>query len=123
MLNLKQDEFKKYVGAYRKFDNTDVQKISIEKSYRNSLPISEKLVFTNKDGAKNIFDKKDGVIQTISPSNYFNRIYNVLINDPNSTTFDVASYLKNFFISLHTDLISFFTITKMQNNREVNPVD
>ena len=58
VLNLEQDEFKKYAGPYREFNNIDVQKISIEKSFRNSSAISEKLVFTNKDGAKNIFAKK-----------------------------------------------------------------
>ena len=30
VLNLEQDEFKKYLGEYRKFSNIDVQKISIE---------------------------------------------------------------------------------------------
>ena len=122
VLNLKQEEFKKYVGQYQTFDNTDVQKISIEKAYRNSLPISEKLVFTNKDGEKNVFSKKNENVHTISPNEYFNRNYNVRANPPSSTLVDVVAYLKSFFIGLHTDLISFFTVTKMQNNREVNPV-
>ena len=32
------------------------------------------------------------------------------------------AYLENFFIDLHVELMSFFTVTKMQNDRKVNPV-
>ena len=122
VLNLEQDEFKKYATPYRKFDNIDVQKISIEKLFKNSSPISEKLVFTNKDGAKNVFTKKNGDIHTISPNEYFNRNYNIMPSDPNSTILNVAAYLENFFTDLYKELMSFFTITKMQNDRKVNPV-
>ena len=122
VLNLEQDEFKKYLGAYEKFSNIDVQKISIETSYKNSLVISEKLVFTNKGDTKNIFDKKNGNISKIHPREYFSRNYSMMPDDPSSHITNVAAYLKNFFPSLHMDLISFFTITKMQNNRQVNPI-
>ena len=120
-LSLKQDEFKKYTGKYSKSDIIDVQKISIEKSYKNSLPIFEKLVFTNKDGVKNIYTKKNGIINLITPKEYFNRSYIITSGVSNSEDNSIVAYLRTFFNDLHKDLISFFTVTKMQNDRKVNP--
>ena len=120
-LSLKQDEFKKYTGKYSKSDIIDVQKISIEKSYKNSLPIFEKLVFINKDGVKNIYTKKNGIINLITPKEYFNRSYIITSGVSNSEDNSIVAYLHTFFNDLHKDLISFFTVTKMQNDRKVNP--